>query len=62
MRIFQRLFSFWGKDMSNPEVGEQATGPGTYASDSGIPVTDESAMKLSAVWACVQIITDSVVR
>lgn len=46
--------------MSNPEEGEQATGPGTNQSDSGISVSDETAMKLSAVWACVQIITDSV--
>lgn len=60
MRIFQRLFSFWGKDMSNPEEGQQATGPGTYNSDAGISVADEDAMKLSAVWACTQIITDSV--
>lgn len=60
MGIFQRLFSFWGKDMSNPEVGEQASGPGTYQSDSGLSIADEDAMKLSAVWACTQIITDSV--
>ncbi|MFW0776371.1 MAG: phage portal protein [Rickettsiales bacterium] len=46
--------------MSNPERGEQATGPNTYASDSGISVQDEDAMKVSAVWACTQIITDSV--
>lgn len=60
MALFQRLFSFWGKDMSNPDIGEQATGPGTYNSDSGISVADEDAMKLSTVWACTQIITDSV--
>jgi len=60
MRLFTRLFSFFGKDMSNPEEGEQSTGPGTYRTDSGIAVADEDAMKLSAVWACVQIITDSV--
>lgn len=46
--------------MSNPEKGEQATGPGTYQTDAGISVTDEAAMQLSAVWACTQIITDSV--
>lgn len=46
--------------MSNPEEGQQATGPGTYNTQSGITVTDEDAMKISAVWACVQIITDSV--
>lgn len=60
MKFFQRLFSFWGGDMSNPEIGEQATGPGTYQSNSGISVNDEDAMKISSVWACVQIITDSV--
>jgi len=60
MRLFQRLFSFWGKDLSNPEEGEQATGPATYSTDSGISVADEDAMKISAVWACNQIITDSV--
>lgn len=60
MNLFQRLFSFWGKDLSNPENGEQVTGPGSYSSDSGLSVTDEDALKLSSVWACVQIITDSV--
>jgi len=60
MRLFQRLFSFWGKDLSNPEDGEQATGPATYSTSSGISVADEDALKISSVWACCQIITDSV--
>jgi HK97 family phage portal protein len=46
--------------MSNPEVGDQATGPNTYSTTSGVSVTDEEAMKISTVWACTQIITDSV--
>lgn len=60
MSIFNRLFSWFGADTSNPDEGRQATGPGTYSTDSGISVTDEKALQLSGVWACVQIITDSV--
>lgn len=59
MNIFKRVWSsIWG-DLTNPEEGAQATGPATYSTDSDIVVTDEAAMKISAVWACTQIITDS---
>jgi len=60
MRWLRWLGSYWGKEIVNPDVGEQLSGPGTYTSESGISVTDEDALKLSAVWACCQIITDSV--
>ena len=60
MSIFNRLFSWFGADTSNPDSGQQATGPGTYSTDSGVSVTDEKALQLSAVWGCVQIIVDSV--
>lgn len=59
MSIFSRLSAWFGGDTTNPEEGQQSTGPGTYATDSGISVTDEKALQLSGVWSCTQIIVDS---
>jgi HK97 family phage portal protein len=53
----------WGGStgvVGNPEKGQQRTGPGRTGTDTGTNVTDERALQLSGVWACVQIITDSV--
>lgn len=40
--------------------GEQLQGPQSYAHPSSVNVTEETAMQLSAVWACVRLISQTV--
>jgi HK97 family phage portal protein len=63
MKIFRWpgwFSSYWNKEIVNPDLGEQLPGPGSQTTSSGITVSDEDALKISSVWACVQLITDSV--
>lgn len=53
-----RWFSIGG--ISNQDKGQQTGNTGGAATNTGISVTDERAMQVSAVWACVQYITNSV--
>ena len=53
-----RLFGIGG--LSNQDKGKQVGTAGDSSTDSGIIVTDERAMRVSSVWACVQYITNSV--
>lgn len=41
-------------------IGEQSGAPSGYANASAVPVTIDTAMQLSAVWACVRVITESI--
>jgi HK97 family phage portal protein len=49
----------WG-GVGNPERGDQYPGPMTLGTETGKAVTDQRAMKLSTVWACTRIITQTV--
>lgn len=61
MNLFSNMLKWFGVGaISNNDTGAQ-TGTTSQASDAGITVTDERAMQASAVWACVQYITNSVV-
>lgn len=53
-----RLFGLGG--LANQDTGAQQGSTGDTATDTGISVSDERAMKVSAVWACCQYITNSV--
>lgn len=53
-----RLFNM-GK-LSNADTGYQVSGGSSTATTAGMSVTDERALKVSAVWACVQLIANSV--
>lgn len=55
---FRRLFGSGG--VSNPDTGYQLGAIERTGTASGISVTDERALKVSAVWACVQLIANSV--
>lgn len=55
---FLRVVGFG--QLGNSTDGAQRTGPQKISTDSGINVSDERAMQISAVWACVQLITESV--
>lgn len=61
MTLFTRALAFFGLGgISNPDKGQQTGTSGSIGTDAGIAVSDERAMKVSAVWACVQYITNSV--
>lgn len=55
---FRRLFGAGG--VSNPDTGYQLGALERTYTESGITVTDERALKVSAVWACVQLISNAV--
>lgn len=46
--------------LSNPDEGYQLSSHPTTTTSAGVSVTDERALKVSAVWACVQLIANSV--
>lgn len=61
MNLFSRALAWFGiGGISNPDQGQQVGTSGGVSTDAGIAVSDERAMKVSAVWACVQYITNSV--
>jgi HK97 family phage portal protein len=61
MAIWHNFLSVLGLgDIVNPDRGAQRAGPSHGATEARISVTDERAMQLSAVWACVRLITMSV--
>lgn len=61
MAIFNSLLRFLGIGaLSNNDEGAQTGTANGHQTDAGISVSDERAMQVSAVWACVQIITNSV--
>lgn len=61
MNFWQNMWSpirsWWGSPQGQ---GAQQTGPGGYATPSAVPVTEETALQLSAVWACVRLISQTV--
>jgi len=61
MNLFSPIMALFGKgSLSNNEKGYQVASTQTNATDAGISVSDERAMQLSSVWACVQLISNSV--
>lgn len=40
--------------------GNQYTGPSSYTNDSAVTVNEDTAMQLSAVWACVRLLSETV--
>ena len=53
-----RLFN--SRSLSNPDTGYQIGAVERTTTDAGVSVSDERALKVSAVWACVQLISNSV--
>lgn len=53
---------FWTRFVSGTSrtQGVQYPSPSAYESDAAIPVTEESAMQVSAVWACVKLLSETV--
>ena len=59
MAFWQNLFSWFGGSTQRTE-GIQITGPGAYADEAAVSVTEDSAMQTSAVWACVKLLSETV--
>lgn len=60
MSIWPRLRQAFGAGATtNPDEGYQQTGPYTARSDAGVSVSDDRAMSLSAVFACVRLLVQS---
>lgn len=60
MSIWPRLRQAFGAGATtNPDEGYQQTGPYSMNSDAGVTVTDDRAMSLSAVFACVRLLVQS---
>ena len=59
MAFWQNLFSWFGGSTQRNE-GIQLTGPGTYEEAAAVTVTEDTAMQISAVWACVKLLAETV--
>ena len=53
-------FSNWIMGGLRRQVGVQYTTPASYAEESASTVTFDTAMQLSAVWACVKLLSETV--
>lgn len=61
MNLFSPILRLFGIGaLSNKDTGAQYGSVSSVDTDAGIVVTDERAMRVSAVWACVQYIVNSV--
>lgn len=59
MAFWQNLFTWFGGSTQRNE-GIQITGPATYDEAAAVDVTEDSAMQISAVWACVKLLSETV--
>jgi len=61
MSLFSPIFRLFSTgSLSNSDTGYQVGAIEKTSTSAGISVTDERALKVSAVWACVQLIANSV--
>ena len=61
MNMFSPIFRLFNRGgLSNDDTGYQLGAIERTSTSAGISVTDERALKVSAVWACVQLISNSV--
>lgn len=60
MAIWQNIWTWLGGSGSSRNAGDQTSGPMGYAAPSPVEVNEDSAMQLSAVWACVRLLSETV--
>lgn len=60
MKFWQSMWSWLGGSGTERNTGDQTSGPLGYGSNSAAVVTEQSAMQLSAVWACVRLLAETV--
>lgn len=59
MTFWQTLWSRLGFSGTQRNAGDQLATP-AYASSSAVAVTEDTALQLSAVWACVRLLSETV--
>ena len=59
MTFWTNIFAWLGGVTSQRNVGSQPIGP-MHAEEAASPVTEETAMQVSAVWACVRLLSETV--
>lgn len=59
MGALRNLISFMSGSTVR-EVGQQSAGPGAYQYEAATNVTVDSALQLSAVWACVRLLSETI--
>lgn len=60
MQFWQTIWTWLGGSGSTRNAGDQISGPMGYATPSPVEVNEDSAMQLSAVWACVRLLSETV--
>lgn len=60
MAFWQSMWSLIGGNGSSRNAGDQNAAPAGYAAPAAVEVTEDSAMQLSAVWACVRLLSETV--
>lgn len=60
MAFWQSMWSLIGGNGSSRNAGDQNAAPAGYATPAAVDVTEDSAMQLSAVWACVRLLAETV--
>ena len=60
MNYWQNLWSALRGSGSRRDAGVQNPSPGGYGGDAASQVTEETAMQVSAVWACVNLLAETV--
>ena len=59
--ISRSISSLWARNSSaSRNIGPQDPGPLTYAQDAAATVNFDSAMQVSAVWAAVRLIAETI--
>jgi HK97 family phage portal protein len=59
MEFWRSVWS-WFNGSTQRNVGVQVAGPQTYEEPAAVSVTEDTAMQISAVWACVRLLSETV--
>jgi HK97 family phage portal protein len=60
MKIWQSMWTWLGGGGTVRHVGDQLGRPTSSSTTPAVAVTEDSAMQLSAVWACVRLLSETV--
>lgn len=59
MAFWSNIYNWFGGGTTR-QKGLQIVGPSSYAEPSAVSVTEETAMQVSGVWACVKLISETI--
>ena len=59
MEFWRNIWSWFGGSTQR-NAGIQIAGPSTYEEAAAVTVTEDTAMQISAVWACVKLLAETV--